>query len=153
MGHVVSSQGAVLQIPLHGVHFRHRITDGRAGGKDHAAPSGQFVHVTAFQKHIRRFLCLAGGKTRDISHFRRQKEVFVSVCFVYKKPIHAQFLKGNNIVLPLFRLQFSQAAFQLLLGSFHLFDRELLPTHEFQFLDALGDLLDLLLQKILLPSL
>ena len=72
---------------------------------------------------------------------------------VHKEPIHTQFLEGDHIVLPLFGLKLPQTAFELLPGTLHLFDGELLAPHEFQFLNALGDLLDLLLQEPFLASL
>ena len=43
MGHVIPLQRTVLQITLHGVHLRHAVADGCAGGEDNAAPSGQFM--------------------------------------------------------------------------------------------------------------
>ena len=153
VGHVVPLQRAVLQITLHGVHFRHTVADGCAGGKDHAAPAGQLIHVTAFQEHVRGLLCFRCGKARDIAHFRRQEEVFVGVRFVHKEPIHAQLLECDHIILPLFRLKLPQTAFQLLPGTLHLLDGKLLTPHEFQFLNPLGDLLDLLLQEPFLPRL
>ena len=153
VGHVVPLQGAVLQIPLHGVHLRHAVADGSTGREDHAASSGQLIHTPAFQEHIRGFLRFGSGKTGYIPHFRRQEEVLVGMRLVHKEPIHTQFLKGDHVILPLFRLQLPQTAFQLLTGALHLLDGELLTPHEFQLLNALGDLLDLLLQEPFLPAL
>ena len=153
VGHVVPLQGAVLQIPLHGVHLRHAVADGCTGRENHAASSGQLIHIPAFQEHIRGFLRFGSGKTGYIPHFRRQEEVLVGMRLVHKEPIHTQLLKGDHVILSFFRLQLSQPAFQLLSGTLHLLDRELLAPHEFQLLDALGDLLDLLLQKTFLPCL
>ena len=153
VGHVVPLQGAVLQIPLHGVHLRHAVADWSTGREDHAASSGQLIHIPAFQEHVRGFLRFGSGKTGYIPHFRRQEEVLVGMRLVHKEPIHTQFLKGDHVILPFFRLQLTQTAFQLLTGALHLLDGELLTPHELQLLDALGDLLDLLLQKTFLPCL
>ena len=81
------------------------------------------------------------------------RTVLVGVRLVHKEPIHAQLLEGDHIILPLFSLKLPQTAFQLLPGTLHLLDGELLTPHEFQILNALGDLLDLLLQEPFLPGL
>lgn len=90
MRHVLLFQRVVLQIPLHGVHFRHGIADRGAGGEYYAASGGQLVHVPAFQEHIRGLLRLRGGKAGYIAHFCGEKQILVPVRFVHKKPIHTQ---------------------------------------------------------------
>ena len=88
-----------MQVAHHGVKFHHRIADRGAGGKDHAAPAGDFIQIPALRKHIGRFLRFGLADSRHIPHFCCQKQVFESVGFVHKQLIDAQFLKGNHIIL------------------------------------------------------
>ena len=53
MRHAFLLQCAVLQVALHGVQLRHAVADGRTRCKHNALAAGDFVHVSAFQEHIR----------------------------------------------------------------------------------------------------
>ena len=150
VGHVVSPQGIILQIPLHGIKLGHGVGNGRTRGKHHTTPAGDFVHVPAFQKHIRGLLRFAGGKARHIAHFRQKEHVFVVVRFVHEQPVHTQLLESHNVVFFLLCLQFPQATFQLLLGALQLLDGKLFAAGHFQFLDAFGQFVDLILEQSLL---
>ena len=68
VGHVHFFQMGILQIPLHGVEFRHTVADRRTCGKDHAPIPGEFIHVAALAEHIAGFLRIRCGKTGDIAH-------------------------------------------------------------------------------------
>ena len=50
------------------------------------------------------------------------------MCLVHIQAIHTQLFKGNNIVLPIFRLQLFQLQFQLLPGADKLLDGELVAA-------------------------
>ena len=49
---VMLTQGVILQIALHGVHFRHGIRDGSSRCEDNTTPARQLVHIAALHKHI-----------------------------------------------------------------------------------------------------
>ena len=68
-------QGAVLQIPLDGVKLHHAVGDRCTGGKDYAAPAGQFVQVLTLHKEVGTFLSFGLGDASYIPHFRHQKEI------------------------------------------------------------------------------
>ena len=70
--------------------------------------------------------------------------------FVHVQAIHAQLLKGDNIILAIFRLQLFELQFQLLSGTDELLDRKLVAASAGQFLNAGGDLVDLIFDKALL---
>ena len=70
---------------------------------------------------------------------------------VHKKPVNAQLLKGNHIVLALIGAQFFQLGFQRFPGLFHLFDTEILTCMGFQFVDGGKRFINLLLNDALLP--
>ena len=53
MRHAFLLQCAVLQIALHSVQLRHTVADGRTRCKHNALTAGDFVHISAFQEHIR----------------------------------------------------------------------------------------------------
>ena len=99
MGEVLFLQRAILQIAHNRVQFRHRVAHRRTRGKNHPAPAGHFIQIAALAEHVRRFLCLACTQTCDIPHFCREEKVLVKMALIHKKPIHAQLLKGDNIIL------------------------------------------------------
>jgi len=72
------------------------------------------------------------------------------VRLVHKHPVHAQLLKGHNIVLAVFGLQLFQPCLQPPLGPLQLLDGKPFAAAGLYFLDALGDLPDLFLQKTFL---
>ena len=69
VGQVISAQGSVLKVALHGVQLCHRIADRRTCCKHDTASSGQLVHVLAFQIHVAGFLCFRRRKASHIAHF------------------------------------------------------------------------------------
>ena len=64
------------------------------------------------------------------------RTVLVKMALVHKKPVNAQLLKGDHIVLALIGAQFFQLSFQRFPGLFHLFDTEILTCVGFQFVDG-----------------
>ena len=151
MGEVLFLQRAILQIAHNRVQFRHRVAHRRTRGKNHPAPAGHFIQIAALAEHVRRFLCLACTQTCDIPHFCVQKEVFERVRFVHKKPVNAQLLEGDHIILALIRAQFFQLCFQRFPGLFHLLDGEILACVDFQLIDGGKRFINLLLNDTLLP--
>ena len=92
-------EGIALQIPHHGIQLCHGVADGSSGCEDHAAPTGFLIQILALHIHIRRFLGICSGNTGYILHFCIQKEVFVRMRLVHEQTIHAELLKGYNIIL------------------------------------------------------
>ena len=93
-------QRVVLEVSHHGVQFRHGVTDGSAGGKDHTPASGLFIQVPALEVHIGGLLCIRSRKASHIPHFRVEEKVLVAVGFIYEQPVNAQLFKGHNIIFP-----------------------------------------------------
>ena len=58
------------------------------------------------------------------------------MAFVHKKPVNAQLLKGDHIILSLIGAQFFQLGFQRFPGLFHLLDGEILACVDFQLIDG-----------------
>ena len=72
------------------------------------------------------------------------------MCLVHKQPVHAQFLKGNGIILRLI-VQLFQLCFQVELGGLHPLDAPFLCLLRFCFLDGGHDFINLILDHLLLP--
>ena len=83
--------------------------------------------------------------------FTTFRTVLVRVRLVHIQPIHAELLKGHDVIFSVLRLELLQACFQLLFGSFKLLDGKPLAVAPLEFLDALHDLPDLLLKQPFLP--
>ena len=73
------------------------------------------------------------------------------MAFVHKKPVNAQLLKGDHIILALIGAQFFQLGFQRFPGLFHLLDGEILACMDFQLVDGGKRFINLLLNDTLLP--
>ena len=151
MSHAQFLEPVILEISLDRVELCHRIADRCAGGENDAAASGQLVHVTALGEHIRRLLCVGGGKTSHISHFGVEEQVFVIVRLVHEQPVNAELLECDHIILAAFALELFQAGFQRALRFFHLLDRIAGAVIVPHFLNAGGNVFDLLLQEPDLP--
>ena len=70
---------------------------------------------------------------------------------VHKKPVNAQLLKGDHIILSLIGAQFFQLGFQCFPGLFHLLDGEILTCVDFQLIDGGKRFINLLLNDTFLP--
>ena len=66
---------------------------------------------------------------------------------VHKQPINAQLLKGYHIVFSPLGLQLFQSGFQRLTGTLQLFDGKTLAAAGLHLCDALGNLVNLLIEK------
>ena len=64
------------------------------------------------------------------------RTVLVKMRLVHKKPIYAQLLKGDNIILARIGAQLFQLRFQRFAGLFHLLDGEILACVDFQLVDG-----------------
>ena len=73
------------------------------------------------------------------------------MAFVHKKPVNAQLLEGNYIILTLIGAQFFQLCFQRFPGLFYLLDGEILACVDFQLIDGGKRFINLLLNDTLLP--
>ena len=146
-------QRSILQIALHRIQLGHGIGHWRARRENNAASTRQFIHISAFQKHIGRFLRFAGRNSRHIAHFGRQKAVFERMRLIHKEPVHAQLLKGHDVILFLVGFQLFQPCFQRFARRFHALDGKTLAILPLHFLDARRDLVNLLAQQPLLTLL
>ena len=140
-----------MQIPLHGVEFRHGVGDGGPGGEDDAPVPGQLVQVAAFQEHIAGLLGVRGREASHIPHLGVEGQIFIVVRLVHEHPINAQLFKGHHIVLAVVGLQLFQPGLQRLPRVLQLLDCEPLALSPLDLLDALFDVVDLFFQHPLLP--
>ena len=115
---VVLLQVVRLQIPLHGEHLGHAVGDGRAGGEHHPAAAVQRLDVAHLQKHIER--PFAGGlrQSGDARHLGDVKQILEIVRLVHEQPVHAEFLKGQRVVLLVLGGERLKFGFQPLLRLF-----------------------------------
>ena len=105
-------KGIILQVAHNGVKLHHTVRYGSACRKSDSPAAGKFVHILTLHEHIRAFLCVRLRYSRNITHFRIQKEVFIKMTLIHKQPVHAKLLKSHHIVLPLLVVQFLQLCFQ-----------------------------------------
>ena len=75
------------------------------------------------------------------------------MCLVHIQPVYTELLKGHNIVLSCAVLELFQFRLQILPRFLQLLDGKPLRVGGFQFLNAVCDLVDLLIEKPLLPLL
>jgi len=143
-------QEPVLQIPLDGVKLYHGVGNGGAGGKDHAAPTGQLVQVLALHKEVGTFLSLGLGNAAHIPHFCRQKQVLKIMALINKEPVHAELLKRDHVILAALVVELGKPCLQGFPGALHLLDRVAFRLLRLGLLNAEQNLLDLALQNGLL---
>ena len=143
-------QEPVLQIPLDGVKLYHRVGNGGAGGKYHAAPTGQLVQVLTLHKEVGTFLSLGLGNAAHIPHFCRQKQVLKIMALINEKPVHAELLKGDHIILAALVVELGKPCLQGFPGALHLLDRVAFRLLRLGLLDPFQDFLDLAFQNGLL---
>ena len=148
---IVFYKGVVLQVSLNGVKLHHRIGDRRSGCKYRTTTARNLVKVAALHKKIAGFLRFSLCDTADIPHFGIEEKVLVVMAFIYEKPVHAEFLKGYNIVL--FRLVVELVEFLLngFFRAFQLLDREIISSVSFQVCNTVGDFFKLLFKDSSLP--
>ena len=143
-------QEPVLQIPLNGIKLYHGVGNGGAGGKYHAAPTGQLVQVLTLHKEVGTFLSLGLGNAAHIPHFCRQKQVLKIMALINKEPVHAELLKRDHIILAALVVELGQPCLQRFPGALHLLDRVAFRLLRLGLLDPFQDFLDLSFQNGLL---
>ena len=143
-------QEPVLQVPLDGVELYHGVGNGGAGGKYHAAPTRQLVQVLTLHKEVGTFLSLGLGNAAHIPHFCRQKQVLKIMALINEKPVHAELLKRDHIILAALVVELGKPCLQGFPGALHLLDRVAFRLLRLGLLNAEQNLLDLALQNGLL---
>ena len=151
MLHILPYQRGKLQIPLHGEHLCHGITDRRTRGEHHAFAVRLPVEIAAFVIQVSAFLRLRLRNARYIAHFCHQKQVLKIVRLVHKQLVNAEFLKGHNAVLALLGVQLFELCRIGSAGLFHLLDGKAFLVCRLCVRYAENDLVKLLLQKLFLP--
>ena len=63
-------------------------------------PIGQLIKVLAFEIHIAGLLGFRLGNARHVLHFTDCGKILIKMCLIHQQPIYAQFLEGNDIILP-----------------------------------------------------
>ena len=81
----ISLEHIRLQVSHESVEFRHTVRDGGAGGECNALSFGQFIHITAFCKHVGGLLCVCSGHARHGSHLGINVEIFEILRLVYQR--------------------------------------------------------------------
>ena len=111
----------------------------------------QLIHISAFHKEVRGFLGFGLRQACDISHLGVQEQVLKAVCLIYEQSIHAQFFKGDNIILSGLVVELVEFQLNGAFALFHLLDGEAFCIGAFCFRDTLYDLVELCLQNSSLP--
>lgn len=143
-------QKLILQIPHHDVHFSHRIGNRCACGKHDAVPAGQLVHVHALHIHVAGLLAFGLGNTGHAGHFGGDHCVFEVVRLVHHQAVHAQLLKGDDVILAALVVELGQPCLQRFPGTLHLLDRVAFRLLCLGLLDSFQDFFNLALQNGLL---
>ena len=151
MNEVVPMERIVLQVFLHRVHLDHRIGDRGAGGKDNASASRQLVKVSALHIQVGAFLRFGLADTSDVPHFRECGEVLVVVRLVDEQAVNAQLFKGHDVILTALVVQFVELLLHGFASLLHCLNGKTFTAVVLQFLDALQNLLLLLLEHFDLP--
>ena len=151
MAHTHLLQPVMLQIALDGIKLCHGVGNRGAGGKHHAAPAGQLIHVAALGEHIRGFLRIGGRKPCHVAHLRIEEKIFIIVRLVHKHPVYAKLFKVNHIILAVAGLQLFQPRLQPLFRALQALDGEAVAACELGILNTIGDFLNLLVKEPFLP--
>ena len=151
VAHTHLLQPVMLQIALDGIKLCHGVGNRGAGGKHHAAPAGQLIHVAALGEHIRGFLRIGGGKPCHVAHLCIEEKIFIIVRLVHKHPVYAELFKVNHIILAVAGLQLFQPRLQPLFRALQALDGKAVAACELGILNAIGDFLNLLMKEPLLP--
>ena len=153
VGKASGGEQVVLEIAHHGIQLRHGVGHGSTRGKHDAAAAGQLVHIAALEIHVAGLLRVRGGETRHVAHLRVQKKILVVMRLVHIQPVHAELFEGDDIVLARGGSELLQPGFQLPFHALQLLDGEPLGMGCSELLNALFDLVDLLLKQTLLTLL
>ena len=77
------AQGPCLYIAHHGVQFRSRVTDRRAGAEHNAFAAGDLVQVLALHEQVCGLLALCGCNPRHILHLCLHGQILELMRFVH----------------------------------------------------------------------
>ena len=109
-------------------------------------PACHLVQIHTLHQHITAFLAFCLGNARNIAHFGGNHGVFEIMCLIHHKAVHAQILKGDDVILALLVVELVQLFLELLPCPLHLFDGEILGAGAFQKCDLVNDVINLPLQ-------
>ena len=151
MSHAESLKCAVLQIAHDSIKFHHTVGNRCAGGKSDSFSSGDLIQILALHEHVRAFLRVGLGYSRHIAHLGVEKSIFVKMTFIHKETVHAQLLKGHDIVLALLVIQFCKPHFQSPAGLLHLLNGIVFTSIIFEFCDGILNIINLPLDRCFLP--
>ncbi len=79
------NQALRVEEALHGVHFYHRVADGRAGGKRHAVAGMLLVQIARLHVEVESLFAAAGLDAGDALHFRCRLQILLSMQTLHKK--------------------------------------------------------------------
>lgn len=113
--------------------------------------SGQLVQIAALHVEVAGLLRFRLADAAHIPHFRVSGQIFIVVGLINEKPVHAQFLKGHDVIFAALIVELIQFGLQPLFGAFHLFNGEVVPVAPLQVTDSVQNFSQLLLQDGPLP--
>ena len=114
-------------------------------------PVGQLVHVHALHVHVAGLLAFSLGDTGHAGHLGGDHRIFKIVCFVHHQTVHAQLLKGDDVILAALVVELVQLPLQLLFHALHLLDGKIFGALGLQCSGLCHYIVDLLLQVHFLP--
>ena len=106
-------------------------------------PTGHLIKIHTLHQHITAFLAFCLGNARNIAHFGGNHGVFEIMCLIHHQAIHAQILKGDDVILALLVVELVQLFLELLPCPLHLFDGEILAVLIFEFCNRSLNLINL----------
>ena len=114
-------------------------------------PAGQLVHIHAFHIHVAGLLALGLGDTGHAGHLGGDHRIFKIVRLIHHQAVHAQLLKGDDVILAALVVELVQLPLQLLFHALHLLDGKILGALGLQCSGLCHYIVDLLLQVHFLP--
>ena len=109
-------------------------------------PAGQLVHIHAFHIHVAGLLALGLGDTGHAGHLGGDHRIFKIVRLIHHQAVHAQLLKGDDVILAALVVELVQLPLQLLFHALHLLDGKILGALGLQCSCLCHYIVDLLLQ-------
>ena len=114
-------------------------------------PAGQLVHVHALHVHVAGLLAFGLRDTGHAGHLGGDHRILEIVRLVHHQAVHAQLLKGDDVILAALVVELVQLPLQLLFHALHLLDGKILGALGFQRSGLCHYIVDLLLQVHFLP--
>ena len=97
-----------VEVPLHRVHFDHRVADRRAGGEGHPVAGVLLVQIAGLHEEVERSFAAAGLDAGDALHLRRRFQVLVVLRLVDEHVVDAEFIEDEPVVFLVFGKQVLQ---------------------------------------------